>query len=275
MPFPYFYMKASMFELQSIATQINVSKDKLLENRKYACSLRLPRLQTHKPHKRKVAIVGSGPSLRETIEELKTFNGTIIAINSAYDILLDNGIQPTIFLSMDGQEVLNKYLQNKNSSTIYYLASNCAPEVFDNLKDNEVVLWHCRTNDIDYPEDEDHLVVGSGSLIAAVRVAKRLGYRDIHIFGSDCSYVDTLYAHDKKVIPSPSIVIQANGKEFISTPTLVNIVNDFALLYRTFTNNAKLTIYGDGLFQEVMAQLEEEPLVPVAQAEEFVGVKAE
>lgn len=263
-------MKASMFELQSIATQINVSKDKLLENRKYACSLRLPRLKTHKPHKRKVAIVGSGPSLKETVEELKTFNGTIIAINSAYDILLDNGIQPTIFLSMDGQEVLNKYLQNKNSSTIYYLASNCAPEVFDYLKDNEVVLWHCRTNGIDYPEDEDHLIVGSGSLIAAVRVAKRLGYRDIHLFGSDCSYVDSLYAHDKKVIPSPSVIVQANGKEYISTPTLINIVNDFALLYRTFINNAKLTVYGDGLFQEVIKQLEEDPDAQVTQSDEYL-----
>lgn len=268
-------MQASMFELQKIATKINVSKDKLLENRKYACSLNLPRLKTQRPHKRSVAIVGSGPSLRDTIKELKTFNGTIIAINSAYDILLDNGIQPTIFLSMDGQAVLKKYLLNKNSSTLYYLASNCDPEVFDYLKDNEVVLWHCKTNDIDYPEDEDHLIVGSGSLIAAVRVAKRLGYRDIHIFGSDCSYINTLYANDKKVIPSPSVVIQANGKEFISTPTLVNIVNDFALLYRTFTNNAKLTIYGEGLFQEVMSQLKEEPLMEVTQAEEFIGVKPE
>lgn len=272
MPSPYFYMKASMFELQKIATKINVEKDKLLENRKYACSLGLPRLKLCNPHKGKVAIVGSAPSLRETIDELKNFNGIIIAINSAYDILLENGIQPTIFLSMDGQAILTKYLQNKNSSTIYYLASNCAPEVFDLLKDNEVVLWHARTNDIDYPEDEDHLIVGSGSLIAAVRVAKRLGYRDIHIFGGDCSYTDNLYASGKKVIPSPSAIVESNGKEFITTPTLLNIANDFAILYRTFTHNAKLTVYGEGLFQEMIRQLEENPDTQVTQAEEYVGV---
>lgn len=265
-----------MLELQKVKTTINVSKDKLLEHRKYACSLNLPRLKLRNPHKQKVAIVGSAPSVKDNIEELQNFNGTVIAINGAYGFLLDNGIQPDIFITMDGlANIILKYLENKNNSTLYYLASNCAPEVFDYLKDNEVILWHARTTNIDYPEDEEHLIVGSGSIIAAVRVAKKLGYRDVHIFGSDCSFKENLYAYGDKVLPSTCVTVAANGKYFITTPILVNIINDFAILYRTFTNNAKLTIYGEGLFQEVMSQIDKEPTAPIVQAEDYIGVAKE
>lgn len=254
-------MGSSMHTVPNIKLEISVSRKEILKHRKYACSLGLPKLEYVEPHKRKIAIVCSGPSLKNHLEELKSFDGEILAVSGAHEYLLKNKIPFQMFVNMDPKEIILNYVTTKQDDVTYYLASNCNPKVFDYLKDNKVVLFHIETEGITYPEDEKKLVVGCGSVMGAIRVAKKLGYRDLHIFGNDCSYEDTYYVegqHKPKVAVSDAVIVQCDGKSYETNLQLLGVVNDFVLLYETLTNNATIKIYGESLFKAVTDKLQKQ-----------------
>jgi hypothetical protein len=250
-----------MFNIPKIKLEVSVSKKEIVEHRKHACSLGLPRLEYLEPHKRKIAIVCSGPSVKEHLEDLRSFDGEILAVSGAHEYLIKNEIPFQIFSNMDPKENIINYVATKQDDVTYYLASNCHPKLFEYLKDNKVVLFHIHTDGITYPEDEHKIIVGAGSVMGAIRVAKALGYRDLHLFGNDCSYVDKYYVmdeHKPKVAVSDAVVVQCDDKSYETNLQLLGIVNDFVLLYETLTNNATIKIYGDGLFKAVMTKVEKQ-----------------
>ena len=58
-----------------------------------------------------LAIVASGPSLRDYHHELVEWPGEVWAINGAYDYLLDNNITPQGFFAIDPLPGLAEYLE--------------------------------------------------------------------------------------------------------------------------------------------------------------------
>lgn len=250
-----------MFDIPKIKLEVSVSKKEIVEHRKHACSLGLPRLEYLEPHKRKTAIVCPGPSVKEHLETLRNFDGDIIAVNGAHEYLVKNKVPFNMFVNMDPKEIIINYVATKQDNVTYYLASNCHPNLFKHLSDKKVVLFHIHTDGIKYPENEHKIIVGSGSVMGAVRIAKALGGRDLHIFGNDCSYEDSYYATRDKVSRhslNNAVVVQCDDKSYETNLQLLGVVNDFVLLYETLTNNATIKVYGDSLFKAVMTKVEKQ-----------------
>lgn len=184
-------MKAQLIE------SLCVVDDAGLEINVNSALARSPRLCEIVPeHDRKLAIVGSGPSLRDYLDDLRGWPGEIWAINGAYHYLLGKGIVPHGFVGLDPLPGLAEYVKNSNPATTFYLASNCAPEVFDAVELKQVMMWHSARQAIKVPKGQMIVGGGTSSITRAPFLAHMLGYRDMTIYGADSSFDQSRYVYD-------------------------------------------------------------------------------
>lgn len=215
------------------------------------------------------SIVGSAPSIRETHKELK---GDVIAINSAISYLLDQGIVPKFGVLWDGTQVVEKFARPHPSIT-YLVASRCHPDVFERLKDCNVVVWHAGGdhNIVEVMQREDvqrkmgipqPLVLGgSAGVTRTMYLATALGYTDLHLYGADSSYSEEGDTHVRgSVVPEKDILISLGDNSagapalwFRTTPEWCQQVNEYRSIYALFTlgGRIKLAVHGGGLLGEM------------------------
>lgn len=182
-------------KLENVSTNAATPAEVSIENIKRNLTLNLPRLhhllefKVVKGFENKIALVGGGSSLRDTIHELKDFD-VIIACGSVHDYLIDNNVIPTYCTVCDPDEVMCEYLKKHQSSVKYLIASNSHENVLNLLKEREIYLWHCYSDgtwgefcDLD-PEAQG---VGGGCTVGlrSISIAIMLGYSNIHLFGFD------------------------------------------------------------------------------------------
>lgn len=211
-------------------------------------------LLKHEP----MAIVAAGPTLNDTIEQLREFKN-ILVCGSAHDHLVRLGVIPTYALVSDGgvDDKLNLSLRNKE--TTYLIASQCDPSLFDHLEGYNVEMWHYK-GQTGSPEDEKALLRGEQAIawgstvtINAVHVALLLGHQDLHFFGFDSCYGDHgLKQHCCEIVGGleyQKIPVKVAGTErmFISDYGLMEQANQFFKLMEFWRQFFHTTIYGDGL----------------------------
>lgn len=143
----------------------------------------------------KLAIVGSGPSVRSRLEVLREWAGEIWAINGAYDWLLSENIVPSGFFGVDPLPGLADYLKDARSETTFYIAGTCDPCVLDALEGRSVCLWFPEAEDRIYPESAMIVNGGTTALTRAPFMAFLMGWRDITLFGADASFEDRRYCY--------------------------------------------------------------------------------
>jgi hypothetical protein len=146
-----------------------------------------------------IILIGGGPSLKnpEVLAELKQLakNNPTIACGSSHDWCIENGITPTYATVVDPDPISANYYKKVNSDTIYLVASQCHPCVFELLSNYKVAMWHCYGEylkeflDLHEP---NYVGVGGGCTIGlrSISIAILLGYTNIHFFGFD-SCLDT------------------------------------------------------------------------------------
>jgi hypothetical protein len=172
--------------LESICVLDN---SELLKNVNANLERGLPLCKPLPERKTKLAIVGSGPSVRDYLEELRHFDGDVWAINGAYDCLQDHGIIADGFVACDPVPELIDYLKHPSHKTTFYIAGSVDPPVIDALKGYDVRLWFLE-HEIDYPKGYGIYKVKGGTtmLLRAPLLAHMLGYRDLTIYGADSSF---------------------------------------------------------------------------------------
>ena len=165
-----------------------------------------------------LAIVGSGPSLSDHIDELRDWPGEVWAVNGAYDFLLSVGLIADGMVAIDPLPGMAEYLQNPQPETCFYIASTCDPSVFDVLEGHNVQIWHGATEDNSvYPADARPVYGGTTVVTRAPFLALMLGWRDITLFGVDSSYSEAgPYCYQwgtyKEDIKEPTLPIMINGE---------------------------------------------------------------
>src|SRR5262249_40028985 len=151
------------------------------------------------------------------------------------------------------------YLTKRNwySKTTYLVASQCAPEVFEELKHRNVVLWHCGGSQEDNQalwNTERTVCIGGGTTVGtrAMIIAKCLGYTNLHLFGMDnCVRDDETHAYamataDESVGPLYPIRIgSVDGREFMMAKYHVAQLRDFKLVLKLFGDRLRITVHGD------------------------------
>ena len=212
--------------------------------------------------KGKVAIVASGPSATEFVETLKEWDGEIWGINGAFAWLMKRGVKPTAFIGLDPENILKGYLIEMPDDAAYYLAAQVHPDVYDHLAGKNVRIWFPADSEVKFPAGAAQVYGGTTCLSRAPNLAYLLGWRDVHIFGGDSSYTRKSHVYGEEGdLPGGTFPIELNGRVFITTRQMLQQACDFseqmvewAVPGADGSKPLNVTLYGDGLMQEIFRQ---------------------
>lgn len=188
----------------------------------------LPAVSAQAAHSGTVAIVGSGPSIRDHLPEIVTFGGDVWAINGAYDFLADHG-RVSDFVGVDPSEAMLSHLRHPRRESRFYLASVTHPEVFDALDGFDVRLWHSEAEGM--PDDCRPRVVGGTTCVTrAICLARMTGYRDITVYGAESSFAAGRNVDNADV--SDHIKVRVGSDVFLTDLILAHQVSEISVLAR-------------------------------------------
>jgi len=185
---------------------------------------------------RPLIVVGGGPSLARRWEEIKDYDGDIMALNNAYPFLIEKGIVPQHFMLLDARRDNIETIRTPHPDVTHWLAAQCHPDIFDGLLAQGLDTRLYVTSTENWPEllegiDHPKLIIGGpiGTVgMKALSVGYALGYREFHLFGYDSSQSEgkhhayrqswndgarmlDVYVGDMRFTTSPSMAMQVAG----------------------------------------------------------------
>lgn len=178
-----------------------VPGETLARNASHSRTLGLPMLgEARHPF---LAVVGGGPSVKDHIDELKSWPGAIWAINGACDYLRGFGIRPRFF-STDPLPGIADLVACSDSAI---LATWCDPAAFAAARNVELV-------------DIEDCPRGPTTASNAPYLAAQCGFRSVHFFGCESSFGETTHAYDVDRGMNMLRVV-CNGREFLTSPQMM------------------------------------------------------
>lgn len=210
----------------------------------------LPMVQQLPEQTEPLAIVCSGPSVSDHLEELRAWNGSVWAINGAYHFLLDHGIVPDGFFGMDPLPGLAPYVARPHPKTTFYICSICDPAVFDRLDGFNVLLWNPDGEGVEYPDGQWVIGGGTTAVTRAPYLALLQGYRDITLFGVDSSFRNgDPYCYRYRTyecdIDQPRMLVEVDGEGPFETELgLMKQVAQLHVLHQKFAGKLKFRCSG-------------------------------
>ena len=104
--------------------------------------------------------------------------------------MMQNGIIPTYTVLCDPDAITANYITKTDTETKYLVASCCDEKVFEALKDQQILIWHCHSEEQSkelLTIEEDYQGVGGGCTVGlrSISIAMMLGYSNIHLYGFD------------------------------------------------------------------------------------------
>jgi hypothetical protein len=108
-----------------------------------------------------------------------------MAINHAYDWLIEHGRVADYVLALDGAD--DRLIREPRKPTRFLVATCCSPGFFDLLRGHDVLIYRAQQGD--EPLEPDDIPGGSTAMTRAPLVAAVLGYRDVTLFGADSCYI--------------------------------------------------------------------------------------
>ena len=199
-----------------------------------------------------VAIVGYGPSLKNTWEQLKEFK-VIFTTSGAHKFLIDRGIIPTYHVDVDPRAHKIDLLGEIHKEVTYFPCSTVHPNYIDRLlkEKADVRLWHCFSVEQEalriLPPGDFALTGGCDAGMRAMSVARYMGYVNHHVFGMDgCSFDESGHA-DKHTNPMKKFFdLTYNGKTYRTSPHLMEVAKTVPHEVSMLKLDS-VKFYGDGL----------------------------
>lgn len=143
---------------------------------------------------RRIALVGGGPSLKDTVGELLDFT-TVMICGSSHDWVMGNSPRiPEYCAICDPDPITANYLRKPNKGTTYLIASQCHASVFDALEGYDIIQWHCWPIGAADDAAKEFLertpgwvAIGGGCTVGlrAITLSIMMGFNDLHFFGFD------------------------------------------------------------------------------------------
>jgi FkbM family methyltransferase len=231
------------------------------EQIKSACKKVTGRIQPYEGTRTEpIAVVGYGPSLQQTWEQIKDFH-YIISTSGAHRFLIDRGLIPTWHADVDPRAHKIAMLGVLHPDVIYCPCSTCHPTYIDMLVEShvQVQLWHSFTSEMEglrvLPVGEYALTGGCDIGMRAMALARFFGFVDLHIFGMDgCASNDVGHAgvHTNPMKKFFNLEYpKGSGTIYRTSPALMEV----AKTVPHETDQLKLTriqFYGEGLVQAMM-----------------------
>jgi hypothetical protein len=210
-------------------------------------------------------VVGSGPSLADNIDGVREERGKgrpICAVKAAHDYLVEKGIEPELFLSIDPRDRRNN-VQRETENTVYLLASRCAPQMFDHLKDRKVMIWHAASSADENKVLADHgvkfLIGGtSTSGLRAINIGYFMGFRKFVLYGMDsCNAEDgiTKRVDGSLTGATVDVIVDGSMKKFTCNVAMAEQAQAFQLLWK-YMPDVHVEVKGGGLLAAILEERE-------------------
>lgn len=243
-----------------LAAQCNTGRELLAANVRSSMARGLPQLDFIREHGGHAVIVGGGPSLNETVEEVrwrKSIGQTIFALNGAGLHLRSLGIEPDHVVITDARP------ENAMFSTHgahHFIASHCAPAVFDAA--GSATVYHVNQSGVAEALEGEQILISTGSTVGLVTmgIAHVLGYRNFHLYGMDSSLAQS--GHHAYAQPQNDgdavIECSADGERFRCAPWMLLQAQQFqSLAVQLAEEGCVITVAGSGLLPHVAKRLGE------------------
>lgn len=253
----------------ALVGELNTGTERLLANIRANIRRGHPQARIEPLKMDRVCLVGSGPSLEETREELRDlyFQGAkVVALNGALAWLVDQNIRPSAAVVVDARPSNARFLAPDVPGLLHYVASQCDPAVFDMVEGRErVAIWHSLTDENGMAAELDHfygaghwLGVMGGTTVAsrALSLLRSSGYVRFDLFGVDCCWLNDRHhafdqaenAGDRRV----KLSIQAERGDapaavFECAPWHVQQLEDFLQMIRVNGSHFLINVHGRGL----------------------------
>lgn len=240
----------------------NTHMEVVRQNVDFACTLQVPHLALRPAHDGTAVLVAGGPSLLDSIEEIKArqrSGQTVIAMNGTAHFLAEHGIKPDWHVLLDARKENAKFV-SPPVADIHWVASQCARDVFDELYRSKVILWHPNTSGVVEAlgaREADLISSGSTAGLMAIGIAHTQGYRYFHLFGYDSSITEVHHAYPQPMNDKDRVLeAVAGGRTFRAAPWMIAQVNQFQGLAALLADDGcEIHVHGDGLLPHVAHEM--------------------
>ena len=247
------------FQTTEIVVACNTTDEQIAENLRINRARDIPTLKCAEPHEGIAILVGGGPSLDDTIEELKDALGdgnTTFSLNGSGEWLVKNGFDIHYQVVIDPRETNLKFIKGTYAERVF-LGMQCHPSLFDEVGDwiPATGLYLLGQN------NDDPAELGGGTTVGltAMALAFALGYRVMHLFGYDSSeregathaYPQTEDDEEKK-----RMLVTVGDKVFLAPHALALQAQQFPQWARLLMDHGvELHVHGMGLLPTVAAEM--------------------
>jgi uncharacterized Rossmann fold enzyme len=209
-----------------------------------------------------IAVVGFGPSLQETWEQVRAFR-YVMSCSGSHRFLIDRGIVPSWHVEVDPRDHKIGLLGAPHSDVEYLIASTCHPNYVHHLNGFNVKLWHVFDATEDgirlLPPGEWAVTGGCDVGLRAMTLAAFLGFRDLHVFGLDgCARGEVRHAAAHPHTPKHYDTVEYDGKTYYTTPAMLEAARETTHELQQMPG-VHATFYGEGLTQAMVRAFTPKP----------------
>lgn len=248
---------------------VNVPEERLLDNVRSAIHRPYPQIRPQAANYDRIALVGGGPSLDSTEDELVQLikeGAKLVTVNGSYQWCLERNLIPKTQIVMDARASNARFVEPYTPGCRYILASQCAPETWDAVADRpEVWMFHAVNEESGPFKDllDTHFLgrwfgVGGGITVItrAIGLLRTVGYMRFDLFGVDCCFMDGKHhayaqAENERDKGFPFTVHPTDHPElkrtFMCAPWHAKQFECFLQLIRVNGQHFLLNAHGDGL----------------------------
>jgi len=253
----------SLRPIPEIICSVNEDKEKIRDNIKKNIKRGLPQVRPYETQEGKVvAIVLGGPTLKDTFPDLleKRQNGMpVITVNGSHKYCMAGGLVPSAMIMLDSREFNNRFVYPLVEDCKYFISSQCHPSVFENLKDNQVWIWHCAGDDnFDllkevYGEDYYPIMGGATVALRAVHLLRMLGFPKFEMYGFDSCIMEDHHAYEQPENDGEEVLdVTVSGREFLCTAAHYHQAKEFVDMISKTGEHYDLAIHGNGLISHII-----------------------
>jgi hypothetical protein len=250
--------------------RLTTSDEEILSNIRHSIRLGHPQVQPAGVKPEVVCLVGGGPSLNDTEEELRelVFEGAlVVTVNGSYHWCIERNIRPSAQVLIDARAFNSRFVQPDVPKCRYYIGSQAHPDTWKAVQGREFVgIFHS----VGPPKEDDHIrqilddyyktrwvgVAGGTTVVSrALGLLRTIGYMRFHLFGVDsCFLGGEHHAYDQPENSEESRVARVGPadrpdltRSFRVTRWHLKQFEDFLKFLHSSGNKFLLNVHGEGL----------------------------
>jgi hypothetical protein len=248
---------------------INTPDPELLANIQHSIRLGYPQVRPQPAQADRVVLVGGGPSLNDTFDELRDlyFAGAkVVTVNGSYAWCLERNIRPSAHVVLDARPENARFVNPAIPQCKYLIASQCSPETWKAVEGrSDVWIWHAVAGDnailkpgLDafYMGQWMPTPGGTTVIMRALLLLRAMGFLRFDLFGVDSCFMGDKHhayeqpenaadkAHPFRVYPTGHPEL---GRTFMCAGWHVKQLEDALQAIRLHGDKFLLNVHGDGL----------------------------